>query len=217
MRTQMNALSPMEYVGFGQLAVAALMLWSLRQTGRNLEYARLQIEGAKLPSLDVSSFADGKVHLLNSGGSEIEQFQIIGFLGAYFQLEPEEVTRVSMSAGLPTTVHGRLLPGEGFSVPFTQLTLVKCDVPPTPGEQEAFAVVFRYYRSADRRPFYKIVSFMRFQNEARSKMEFSYFPFYMAPGSATSGPNSPTFRKVRKALRELCLENFDIGGSADAQ
>ena len=215
----MKALSAQDCVAIGQLVVALLMLWSLRQTGRNLDYARLQIEAAKLPSLDVASFIDDKVHLLNSGGSEIEQFQIVGFLGTYYQEKTEEITRVSISAGLLTgaPVHDRLLPGEEFSVPFAQLTLVKVGNPPEPGEQEAFAVVFRYYRSADRRAFFKIVSFMRRVIETGSKKDFLYFPLYVAPGSALAGPNRPVLRKLRKALRELCVESFDIGSLGDVQ
>src|SRR5436190_1066880 len=103
MRARRKALSPQNIVAIGQLVVAILMLWSLRQTSKNLDYARMQVEATKLPSIDLSSFTDNKIHLLNSGGSETEQFQIVGYLGAYYQEKTEEVTRLSISAP-PLTV-----------------------------------------------------------------------------------------------------------------
>lgn len=209
----MKGLNRQDIIAIGQLVIALLMLWSLRQTGKNLDYTKSQIEAQKVPTIDIASFENYQLHLLNSGGAEVEQFQVIGYLSVYYNEKTEEVTRVSISAGSleGPILHDRLGPRGEFVVSFDKLTLAALKGPREKGEEEAFAAVFRYYRAADRKPFYKIVSFLRRQIEAKDPTpDYIYFPLYVAPGSAMSGPNKPIFKVLRTTLRELCVDNFGI-------
>lgn len=211
-------LSPQNLIAIGQLVVAILMLWSLKQTARNLDYARMQIEAGKLPSIEIASFSD-TLRLLNSGGSGTEQFQIVGCLAAHYRWKSEEVTRLMLSAP-PLSVDPickRLAPGEEVAIPFEKLTLASSGSPPEPDEQEVFAVVLRYYRSADRRRFFKIVPFLRSQTEKGSEKNYLYFPLYVVPGTGLGGPNGGVFKKLRDTVREICVQNFDIESLGNIQ
>jgi hypothetical protein len=215
---KIKSLTAQDCIAMGQLIVAVLMLCSLWQTSRNLDYTKSQIEASKTPSLEVASLFDDQLHLLNSGGPELDRFQIAAHLAVYYQEKTEDITQIQLSTPLLTEpfVHQRLRSGEEFNIPFSKLT-IPVGIQAELGEQEAFTVVFRYYRVADNRQFFKIVSFLRSEIRTASGKKSLYFPLFVSPGSGISGPNKPVFIKLRKGLRELCSQYLDLKMLEDAQ
>lgn len=210
MRRRRQSVS--ELVAIGQLVIAGLMLWSLWQSNKSLQFTRLQVEAAKRPQLEASSFADDKLHLLNTGGADLEDVGIIGFLAAHYN-PGQEITRTQITGvdARALLLKKSLRPNEELSIDFKRLTFVSVGTGLENDEQEAFSIVFRYYRTADHRPFYKIISFMRVSNGDMSAPLYLYFPLQIIPGTALSGPNNkPALIKVRKSLQDICSQYFDI-------
>lgn len=198
-------------MGIGQLVIAALMLYSLLQTRKSLDYTRTQIESTKRPLLEIASFEQDKLHLRNMGGTEIHDVQIVAYMAANYRPN-EDVTRTQFSAVGPRApiLKQSLRPSDELAIDFSQLTFLRTGVLLEHDEGEVFAVVFRYYRAADRRPFHKIMSFIRIDNGESSSPRYLYFSLYVMPGSALAGPNRPVHIKLRKTVEDLCADNFNL-------
>jgi hypothetical protein len=206
------------WIAAGISLLGALAAWasSLWQTQKNLEYSRLQFELTKRPAIQVSSFTDDQLHLLNIGGAELQNVQPIAILAVYYREETEAISRVSISAFEGEIAKHDLRSGESLAIPFQQLTTVRVGNTPEADEKEAFAAVFRFYRKADRRPFFKIVSFIRRDaNEGRSPPQYLYFPLTIIPGSALGGPNRPVLLRLKKDLHDLCVERLGLDVAND--
>ena len=78
-------------------------------------------------------------------------------------------------------------------------------------EKEAFAGVLCFYRAADLRPFYKIISFTRIRSEDPPKDKYLYFPLALVRSSVSGGgTNRIVFKKLRDRLREICVQSLDV-------
>lgn len=187
------------------------MMWSLWQTRTSLDYTRTQIESTKRPVLEIASFEQDKLHLRNMGGAEIQDVQIVAYMAANYSPN-ENVTQTQFSAVGPRApiLKRSLRPSDELSIDFSQLTFIHAGVLPQRDEGEVFAIVFHYYRAADRRPFHKIVSFIRVNNGDPSSPQYLYFSLYVMPGSALAGPNRPVHIKLRKTMEDLCADNFNL-------
>jgi hypothetical protein len=75
---------------------------------------------------------------------------------------------------------------------------------------EAYCLVFRYRRSADLKPTYKLYSFYRVKPNSPPSEGYLYFPSDMNTGTVT-GPTIP-FKNLKSELKNLCLEQLDLPG-----
>lgn len=201
-----KTLSVQNYIAVFQSFVAVLMLWSLSLT-------KQQIDNSKSPILS-SHISNNKLYLSNIGGIDVKNISIIAYLAAFYNEKNEKVGRYQMSAGYPekNIVSKSLCSNKDIALDLKNLTPISNDIPREAEEREAFAVVFRFCRYSDMRPFYKIISFTRAHTQDSSTGQYLYFPHVLLPGCAISGPNTSVsvFKKLRDELRKICIENLDL-------
>lgn len=105
-----------------------------------------------------------------------------------------------------------LNPGKHVDVPLNSV-LQGIARPKPDDEIEVQVVVFRY-RDLNFRPFHLFYYVNRYPGDANQR-ELVLMPMVVSNGSAiASGPKHLNYRKVRDALRQLCIDSLDLPETA---
>lgn len=174
-----------------------------------IEAAKTQIESSKVPVLEATAGVDKELSLINMGGAALKNIEIVAFLSANYNSKTEELSHYNLERPPRKQIlKDNLLTGEEFALPFSQLTK-PVGISKARNEMEAFAVVFRYRRAADMRPYYNIVCFVKTVNTGGF-----FYTLDLAPGVSIAQPDefkvTRITKRLRERLREICIINLGL-------
>ena len=229
-----------EFLAVCQLVVAAIMMLSLVQMNKSLEYTKDQIEASKVPAIEITEYHPDGIVVRNVGGLEIEEFRIRARMAVQLKDDDDKTIDYISLNGLQLDeppLSRKLAPGQGFPLLFSQFPSpfrtyseavdpkekAKHEASPSP---EVWAIVLSFKRHADGRQFYKFICIRRYKTgqnpisvgPGKPKHFFldvnghMYFPMTLVPNWSTSGDKADILgaAKLRDEIEEIFSASLGI-------
>ncbi len=140
-----------------QSFIAALMLWTLWQNSEALATTRRQLEASIEPVVDMTMLGP-IIRLTNSGSIEIRKIEAIAVISGYFDMAEQKISVYQVNNGR-FPLSDILQPTQSYDLNLAAL-LAPPGSPKPPGSISVYCYVLRYRRSADMKPFIKLVPFI---------------------------------------------------------